>query len=203
MSSFGQREKYAIIPSCSLYAYRFTNQTMSEDIATDSFYGSLGRVTPTATGFSLRVYPFLFQNDPNLECVYLVEAKGTRISADQISSLLGKEIEITVSTTSVLIDEWLTQRETVMPAKNATARFVTYDLQDFVDRVTGLENAWKQEYSERVKAERKLSNISALLEELSRRANIKSNANDEQQTLQAAALRILDRLRTELESDRD
>ena len=176
---------------------------MSEDISPDSFYGSLGRVTPTVTGFLLRVYPFLFQNDPSLECVYLVEAQDTNVSANQISSLLGEEIEITVSTKSVLIDEVLTQRETTITAKNAIARFVTYDLQDFVDRVTGLENAWKQENSERVKAKRKLSNISALMEELARRANIKSNANNEQQMQQAAALRILDRLRAELVSDSD
>ena len=117
--------------------------------------------------------------------------------------MLGAEVDISVSTTSILISEILTQHETAISAKNVTASLVNYDLQDFVDRVTGLENAWQQEHSELVKAKRKFSNISALLEELSRRANIKSNANNEQRVLQASALRILGRLQAELESESD
>jgi hypothetical protein len=175
---------------------------MSEDIAQD-FYGSLGRVTPTSTGFVLRVYPFLFQNDPSLECVYLVEARDPTVSVNQISSMLGAEVEVSVSSTSILISEVLTEHETAISAKNVAASFVTYDLQDFVDRVAGLENAWQQEHSELFKAKRKYSNIFALLEELSRRAKIKSNANDEQRVLQASALRILGRLQAELESESD
>jgi len=173
------------------------------DIVFSKFNGLLGRVIPKETGLLLRVYPFAFNNDASASCVFQVEAEGANLSEEQMSLLVGAEVDVTVSSNSILIDGLYLQRETVIPADDVTARLVTYDVPDFVDRVSVLEDTWKHTNTERFKARQKLSKISALVEELTRRAIIKSNASEAQKAKQATALRILERMRAELESDKN
>lgn len=171
------------------------------DIVIPKFYGLLGRVTPKESELLLRVYPYAFNNDASANCVFQVEAEGANLSEEQMSLLVGAEVEITVSSNSILIDGLYLQRETVIPADDVSARLVTYDLPDFVDHVSGLEDSWKRANTELFKARQKLSKISTLVEELTRRAIIKSDASEAQKAKQATALRILERMRAELESD--
>jgi len=162
------------------------------------FYGLLGRVTTTVTGYSIRFYPFAFSNEPDSHCVFSVEIVDADTSAETISSLIGEEVEVTVTEESIQIDEVLSQHETKVIAKRVTANLVKYDRQDLLEHVIRLQNNWSTVNSKRVELSDRFKHLSSFVDEQIRRSNIKSDANEKQKALQAPVLRVLKRLKTEL-----
>ncbi|MEL6729338.1 MAG: hypothetical protein AAFP81_19275 [Pseudomonadota bacterium] len=146
----------------------------------------------------MRFYPFSFKNEPAFECVLEIELIGASVTVEQIAALIGQEVEVTVLDSTVLIDSTLNPQEVSINAKEIRTARVPYDLRDFSERVSGLENAWQHEHEELRLAKAKLSTLSKLVDELKRRAAIKSNASEDKRNAQAAALRVLDRLEAEL-----
>ena len=169
---------------------------MPED--TPEFYGTLGRVSNSPSGIRMRFYPFSFKNEPALKCVLEIEFVEASLTVDQIAALIGEEVEVTVLGSTVLIDGTLNPLEVSIDAKEIRTARVPYDLRDLSEHMVGLENAWQSEHEELRLAKAKLSRFSKLVDELKRRAAIKSNASEDQRNTQAAALRVLDRLEAEL-----
>lgn len=169
---------------------------MAPDIP--EFYGTLGRVSNSPSGTQMRFYPFSFKNEPALKCVLEIELVEASVTVEQMTTLIGQEVGVTVLESSVLIDGTLNPLEVSIYATEIRTTHVPYDLRDFSERVMGLENALQSKHKDLRLAEAKLSTLSKLVNELKRRAAIKSNASEDQRDAQASALRVLDRLEAEL-----
>ncbi|MEM9840850.1 MAG: hypothetical protein AAF830_17090, partial [Pseudomonadota bacterium] len=111
----------------------------------------------------------------------------------------GNEIDVEISDTKISIFDWDVGDDYEFPASLISQKMVRYELNDFVDRVTGLEAAWQEEHVAFSKAQRKLDHIAKVAQEVIRRAEIKASSSDDRADKQQEAIKVLNRVLAELE----
>jgi len=165
------------------------------------FYGTLGRVELTPAHALLRVYPFGFLADVT-EPVFEVSVDQPCFSETDLRCLLDGEIEVSVYTDYVQIDEVLEGHVSLTLRGNKTsAAHRPYDLRDYAERVAVLDMYNAERSVELTKALRKLNRLKSVGEELVRRAEIKAHVSHDQSLRQAGAIEALRRILAELELD--
>lgn len=171
---------------------------MTEAIA---FSGTLGRAEVNEDVTTLRFYPFTYALDsdkpvPALRCeqpAFDLEALATIINND--------ECDIDVSADTIQLYSYFLGDERTLRARAISCSWQSYDIQDYQAQVAQLIKSERRTDSDLQREVSRNRNALALIEELTRRAEIKAQASDELNAAQDAVLKALVWVRKKLVED--
>lgn len=165
------------------------------------FYGVLGRATESSSEITLRFYAYAFSEMEGERCVFTIHFKQPAFSGIEVEKLLGQEVELSVFSDYVEVNDIFGDDTSKLVAKSIITEWQPYDLHDYVQRVRGLNLSNGQLSSDLSRSRNKNSKAIALATELMRRAEIKSEASEELRSKQLAAIDVLQRMLTHLKQD--
>ena len=151
--------------------------------------------------YSFRLHPWTFSNDPSERNVCEIVFDTDEFDAKVIYKFEGHEVDVEFTDKTISIFDWDLGDEYKFLASSISQAMICYELSDFVDRVSGLEAAWEQEYRGNIDGRRKLDELRSLADELLRRAEIKAASSKEQSKLQQSTIKAINRIKTALEEN--
>lgn len=142
----------------------------------------------------IRISPFAASPDRDAKPVLSIIVEGATFDVGVVEPLLGREFECEVFDKHVvLIDTWH-GTEICLEGSKVTAVKVAYDIEDHQAILEGMIAEYEDIQARLMKANATNAKGAALVEELLRRAQIKSTTSDDLAKRQAAAIEVLKRL---------
>jgi hypothetical protein len=166
-----------------------------------TFSGILGRVYVDATSANLRFYPFVFEQAPDSNPVFVVRCKQPAFSAEDVAAISENECDIEVTAHEIQLYSYFLAADRALRATAISTSWQPYDLDDYRDhiaRLTDLERRTNESYR---RAETRNRNALAQIEELCRRAELKADAPGASRQSQEATLKALAWVRRKLLDD--
>lgn len=151
--------------------------------------------------YSFRLYPWTFSNDPTARDVCEIVFDTTDVDTEVIYKLEGNEVDVEFTDKTISIVDWYLGDEYKFLASSISQTMICYELSDFVDRISGLEAAWQQEYRGNIDGRRKLDELRSLTDELLRRAEFKAASSKERSKLQQSTIKAINRIKNSLEEN--
>lgn len=173
---------------------------MTENSKLSEYSGLLGRATLTPAQGELRFHPYGFNTEPDSKPVFAVGFSEPGFTADEFAKLMLEEVEVAVFDDRAEIIGMDVEISVVLRARSVTANWVSYDVQDYVQRVRQQDEAYERTNESLVDALRKNHKLHTLAVELLRRAELKAAGSEELAARQAAAISLLQRLLRQFES---
>jgi len=167
------------------------------------YSGTLSRAEFNALTANLRFHPFVFAVETDLP-VLAITCEAPAFDAEALAPLVANdECDIEVSDNVIEIYSYFLGEQRTLSAKAISCSWQPYDIQDYKDQVTLSERSERRTYDELRRVTKRNNEALALIEELARRAEIKSLASEEAKAAQAAVLSALAWVRRKLVADPD
>jgi hypothetical protein len=166
-----------------------------------TFSGILGRVYVDARSANLRFYPFVFEQAPDANPVFVVRCEQPAFSAEDIATILENECDVEVRAHEIQLYSYFLGEDRTLRATAVSTSWQPYDLDDYRDhiaRLTDLERRTDESYR---RVETRNRNALAQIDELCRRAELKADAPGASRQAQDATLKALAWVRRKLLDD--
>ena len=153
------------------------------------------QLTPDRLSFV--IYPFYFEPDPAKKPLTLFEVRRASLEASEVAHFVGEEVSIEATSEILRIYSHMND-EMIIRAESVRWSEAGYSLNDFADRVVGLEQELRKARDEELRLKRHLEKVDHAVSEMVRRSEIKSSANEFLEAQQTEILKLLHRIQAYL-----